>query len=404
MDVGVELVDHAGELLDLGRCVELRLVAHEVVEAAVGLGVLRRRARRGRASGPTSTAAADTPRRDDTTAPSRSSWVQQQPAEATAGEVVVDLEGEGALARAHRPVGEPQHGHAHRSYTSVVSEGARRCRRATMALLSGRTRLRSSSQPSSPRASHGGEGEGVGAVLDLLAQGGAGLGEGAVAVDEAPLAEARDRRVPRRRRPTGATPGARRAGTSPDAAWNTSASIPSRPASTRQAMWPSPRNSRSSVMACQSASTGSSGQGSDGVAGVERTAGGGARRRRRCGPARRRAAPTGRRGGRRRLAAAPVRRRVEPRLEQRLRRGRLPRRGDGVVDDGRVEVEERGDHDLGRHRAHRRRTRGEVAVEAHHAERLVGRRRLGREVDQPVVRLEGPPHLPRHHRFHGAGP
>ena len=42
VDVGVELVDHAGELLDLGRCVELRLVAHEVLEAAVGRRVLRR--------------------------------------------------------------------------------------------------------------------------------------------------------------------------------------------------------------------------------------------------------------------------------------------------------------------------------------------------------------------------
>ena len=57
-------------------------------------------------------------------------------------------------------------------------------------------------------------------------------------------------------------------------------------------------------------------------------------------------------------------------------------RGDGVVHDGRVEVEERGHHDLGRHRSHRRGAGGEVAVEAHHPERLVGGRRLGREVDR----------------------
>ena len=38
VDVDVQVVDHAGQLLDLGRCVELGLVAHEVVEAAVSGG------------------------------------------------------------------------------------------------------------------------------------------------------------------------------------------------------------------------------------------------------------------------------------------------------------------------------------------------------------------------------
>jgi len=40
VDVGVELVDDAGQLLDLDRGVELRLVADEVVDAAVLGGVL----------------------------------------------------------------------------------------------------------------------------------------------------------------------------------------------------------------------------------------------------------------------------------------------------------------------------------------------------------------------------
>ena len=239
----------------------------------------------------------------------------------------------------------------------------------------------------------------------VLAERGPGLGEGAV------------RRRPARGRrgsPTDAShaasshwrePCSAARGTSPDAAWNTRASMPSRPASTRHAMWPSPRNSRSSVMACQSASARLVGPGSDGVAGVERTTGGGARRRRRRGPARRRAATV---GSVEEVAGGPP--------QGAVRRARGARRAAPPASSpahaagmawwtiGGVEVEERGDDDLGRHRTHRRGARGEVAVEAHHAERLVGRRRLGREVDQPVVRLEGPPHLPRHHRFHGAGP
>ena len=127
MHVSVELVDDAGELLDLRGCVELRLVAHEVLEAAVGLGVLRRQleeielrtdvdGRRGHA---------ETGRHDGAVAVELGA---EQATEPAAGEVVVDLEGEGALARAHRPVGEPQHRHAHGTYTCVVSEGARRCR------------------------------------------------------------------------------------------------------------------------------------------------------------------------------------------------------------------------------------------------------------------------------------
>ena len=57
----------------------------------------------------------------------------QQPPQAPVGEVVVDLQGEGALARSHGPVGEAQHGHASQvtplSFGVSGVSGSRRCRR-----------------------------------------------------------------------------------------------------------------------------------------------------------------------------------------------------------------------------------------------------------------------------------
>ena len=58
------------------RCVELRLVAHEVLQVRCGSTARAKRSR----SGSTSTAGADTPRRLDTWAPSRSSFVEQEAA------------------------------------------------------------------------------------------------------------------------------------------------------------------------------------------------------------------------------------------------------------------------------------------------------------------------------------
>ena len=403
VDVGVELVDHAGELLHLGRCVELRLVAHEVLEAAVGL-----RALRGQLEEVELRADVDGRRRH--AEPGRHHGAvavelgAEQSAEATAREVVVDLEGEGALARAHRPVREPQHGHAHRSYTSVVHRGSPKVPLADDGLAERPDQATELVAALLPERLPGRQGEGVGAVLDLLAEGGAGLGEGAVG--------RRRTRARRGSRPTpshdGVVPLARSleggAGhltgrgveherVDPVEARLHEAGDVAVAAELAQQRDGVPEREHRLV-----------GPRQGGVAGVQRTTG------RRCTPSaavRASSAARGTDGSSRRSPAArrrACRRRVEARRQQRLRRGRVPRRGDGVVDDGGVEVEERGDDDLGRHRAHRRRARGEVAVEAHHAERLVGRRRLGREVDHPVVRLEGPPHLPRHHRFHGGGP
>ena len=184
----------------------------------------------------------------------------QQPAQPAAGEVVVDLEGEGALARAHRPVGEAQHGHAgHKLHLCHYRKP--KVPLSTIALLSGRTRLRSSSQPSSPSAAHGARASASVLVLDVLAQRGARLGEGARAVDEPAPGQPRRRRRPTRRRPNGARSAAPRAAPHRRRRGATRASIPSSPASTRQAMCPSPRNSRSSVMACHSARCGASGHG-----------------------------------------------------------------------------------------------------------------------------------------------
>src|SRR5207342_12822 len=42
------------------------------------------------------------------------------PPEVPGGEVVVDLEGQGALPRSHRPEREPKHPHGRRTYTAVV--------------------------------------------------------------------------------------------------------------------------------------------------------------------------------------------------------------------------------------------------------------------------------------------
>ena len=78
VDVGTELVDHPGQLVDLVGRVELGLVAHQVVQAAVVLGVAPASSNRS-SLGPTSTAAAATPSRLDTWAPSRSRWVHSRP-------------------------------------------------------------------------------------------------------------------------------------------------------------------------------------------------------------------------------------------------------------------------------------------------------------------------------------
>ena len=61
----------------------------------------------------------------------------------------------------------------------------------------------------------------------------------------------------------------------------------------------------------------------------------------------------------------------------------------------RVEVEEGRDDDVGRHRAHRRRPRREVARPPRDAETGVRLRRLGHEIDHAVQWLQGPPRLAR---------
>ena len=79
----------------------------------------------------------------------------------------------------------------------------------------------------------------------------------------------------------------------------------------------------------------------------------------------------------------------EPRRPQRLGRGSPPHLRHHCVDARRFEVEERGDHHLGRHSAHRSGARTEVA---HHPwvepERRVVTVGFRDEVDEAVVRLE----------------
>ena len=63
-------------------------------------------------SGVTSMAGAATPSRLVTWSPSRSRHVSSRPYRSRDGQVVVDLQGDGALARAHRAEAEPQRRHA----------------------------------------------------------------------------------------------------------------------------------------------------------------------------------------------------------------------------------------------------------------------------------------------------
>ena len=202
---------------------------------------------------------------------------------------------------------------------------------STTARLSGRTSARSSSHAVLADRPPWRQGQLVRPVLDRPPERRAGLGERAVAVDEA---------AARRGRSTAAAHASslqRRLacsaarGTSPDAACSTSASIPSSPASTRQATWPSPRNSRSSVIACHERERRA--RPATPAPRGRRTAGGrpADRPRPRRGPAPRPAPPPARR------AASPtVRRRAAPAAASRaatIRSGvrRRPRGGDGVV-------------------------------------------------------------------------
>ncbi len=78
IDIGVEFVGNAAELVDLVDGVELHLVAHHVVEASVvGDEVVASVSRS--SSGVTSTACMDTPSRLDTRAPSRSNSDRSMP-------------------------------------------------------------------------------------------------------------------------------------------------------------------------------------------------------------------------------------------------------------------------------------------------------------------------------------
>ena len=50
----------------------------------------------------------------------------QQAPQVTGGEVVVDLEGQGALPRSHRPEREAEHPHGRGTYTRVIRRAHRR--------------------------------------------------------------------------------------------------------------------------------------------------------------------------------------------------------------------------------------------------------------------------------------
>ena len=88
--------------------------------------------------------------------------------------------------------------------------------------------------------------------------------------------------------------------------------------------------------------------------------------------------------------------RVEAGLHDDLGRGDCPRIGDGAGDHAGREVEERRLHDRGRHRPHGRGASREVAhPEALQPDRGARVSRLGREVDDRVEGLGGPPHAAR---------
>ena len=171
--------------------------------------------------------------------------------------------------------------------------------------------------------------------------------------------------------------------------------MPVSPSTVSAAMWPSPRNSRSSVCACQRTRCGSSGHGERGVAGEQRAALRVARRRR----ARRVRASDCRRRARRAehlVAEGPPQRRVgggEPCGEHGVAAScSSTRRVHRLPDERRVEVVEGCDDDLGGHGAHRRRAGREVR------RAVVGDARRGvvlgcvrREVDHPVDGLEAAP-------------
>ena len=95
---------------------------------------------------------------------------------------------------------------------------------------------------------------------------------------------------------------------------------------------------------------------------------------------------------RRRKAASTA---VKRAADERHRRRHLPGRGDRRVHQLGVEVEEGGDDHVGRHRAHGRRPRREVARPSRDTEPGIGLGRLGHEVDHAVQRLQGPPRLAR---------
>ena len=131
---------------------------------------------------------------------------------------------------------------------------------STMALLSGRTSARSSSHPSWPRARHG-------ARASASVRSSIPCRNAAPASVNAPsrVARARERRgAPRRRttrrRPSSGCSAARPAAPRRTRRGRRARRCRSSPASTRHAMCPSPRNSRSRVIACQRARGGASGQ------------------------------------------------------------------------------------------------------------------------------------------------
>ncbi len=187
-------------------------------------------------------------------------------------------------------------------------------------------------------------------------------------------------RVPRRN-PSGRSPVARCSPRAPTG---------SRSCRTRAATWPSPRNSRRRVWACQRTRWGGSGQGRPAWA---------ANRGR---PSYRSAARSGGRPGQGRRpfhlrGADEVTQHsaergvggIEPGGQHPGGVGHVPGRGDDGADQVGVEVVERGDHGVGSHRPHGRRPGGEVAGLGAEAQADVGLGRLGGEVDHAVQRFQG---------------
>ena len=256
----------------------------------------------------------------------------------------MDLQGEGALARSHGPEGEAQHGHAcklHPCRSGCRPQRTPKAPPATIAWLSGRTSQRSSSQPSSPSAGHG---PSASCRCAPRCAGGAPrpLGVNAPSASTSPRAPRRvDRRGPCVVAPLARGLSAAR-GTSPDAAWTTSASMPSEPGVHEAGDVPVAAElvqQRDGVPEREVAAVGPR---QAGVTGVQGAAGGGAglERRRASSAAR---ATSGSSSGVAERPGAARRRRPRAELEHRGGRGAAHAAGIAWCTTVRVEVEERGD-------------------------------------------------------------